>query len=343
MFRNAFRSLILIVLVSMFASTAFADSVDVTLSDGSTLTIGLGDTAQDETLDLLQNGEIDAGMIAIRWMGSYAGDDEFGQLVNDEFGDQVMAAADELIINGDTENGVKLQEQFEQYSTARNAAMDRKAAREAEKAEREAAEQAAEEERLAEEKADRASGYIAEIKDMSYDESLAWIDADTTGFVSEKIEWLSSRWVSKFNFTAPDSGATTDMIFDNLQTQVTARNARRELLATINGQLKPLQTQINAGAVVDTTLASMVIALTGRVQALEEWQPTVDSRLAILLDGQNEGRVNIAACLEALKYAKYNSADDDENAGLVLSFLRDARRSVETVEFPALKATDDAE
>jgi multidrug efflux pump subunit AcrA (membrane-fusion protein) len=347
MFRMTFRSMFLIVLVSVFATTAFADSVRVTLSDSTTTTIGLSDTAQDETLDLLQNGEIEAGMTAIRWMGSYAGDEDFGNLVNDEFGDKVMAAADELIINGDTEIGVKLQEQYEQYSTARNGAMERKATRDAELAEREAAELAELEATQAEEKAERESSWDKAISELSFENSLAFVQNDTTGFKAEMTVWLSNRWVSKYSFSAPDSSASYDVIFNNLQTQLSARNTRRELLATISGQIgsavQPLQTKIDAGANADIEFLQITSNLNTRLAKLEAWRPTVESRLSSLNDDRNQGRVNITACMELLKYAKYNSTDDDDNAGLVRQFLNEARRNVETVEYPVPEKTDNSE
>ncbi|MBU2235848.1 hypothetical protein KKA01_02175 [Patescibacteria group bacterium] len=322
MFRNVIRTMIVITLITLFTTGAFADTFTVTLTDSNTIHVGL-DMAQEKTIELINNGEVEAGMTIIQCLGAYG--DEY---LTVEFGDQILEAADDLIIGGEAEAGIELQKQFGSYMEARTAAMERKAEREADKAEQESAA-----------KTERESGWTTEIKPLSFEESLAWAETDSIPFMFERIEWLNERWVEKFGFTALDSGATSFDILANLEDQVEARNKQRKLISTINGQVKPLQKQIDAGADADLEFLGITAGMNLRLAKLEAfmkefkaWRPTVESRFTVLRDSLNDGRVKIVACIELLKYAKYSSGP--ENSDMIDKALNPAWVAVKPIEFP---------
>ncbi|MFA6525290.1 MAG: hypothetical protein WCT33_03420 [Patescibacteria group bacterium] len=192
--------------------------------------------------------------------------------------------------------------------------------------------------------ADREATWAKTVARLSFEECLQWTADDSTGSQVEKIGWLSKRWVTNYGFKPIDPKATLNEVLMILQDQVNERRdaakRRAEIDARVGSAINPLQEQINAGARADVRLAQFIGNLNGqvtdlqnRVAALEAWQPTVDSRLNILLNTANEGRVNIAACMRALSYAKYNSSP--ENAKHATKFIADAKANTQPVTFPA--------
>jgi len=196
-------------------------------------------------------------------------------------------------------------------------------------------------------KTDREAGFANEVAKLSFEESLKWAN-DPKGVRVERISWLNDRWVNRFGFTEPDSTSSLDEVYLHLQQQVTERRdaakRRAEIDARVSGAVNSLQNnlqkQIDAGARADVRLAEFIgrqgdeiAELKAQVAELKEWQPTVDSRLSILLNEANAGRVNIAACMKALEYAKYNR--EPKAADQAAKFVANAQATTTPVTFPA--------
>jgi hypothetical protein len=199
----------------------------------------------------------------------------------------------------------------------------------------------------AKEKADREAVWNTAVSKLSFEECMSWTASDSTGSLVEKLSWLNNRWVERYGFKTFDEKATLEEVMDTMWKQINERREQARVRAEIDARVTAanrtlrdgLQEQIDAGARADVRLAEFIGNLNGqvtdlqnRVAALEEWQPTVDSRLEVLLNTTNEGRVNIAACMKALEYAKYNR--EPKAASQAARFVANAQATTTPVTFP---------
>jgi SMC interacting uncharacterized protein involved in chromosome segregation len=120
---------------------------------------------------------------------------------------------------------------------------------------------------------------------------------------------------------------------------VPGQRTSRRCQAAINPLRADLEEKINAGADADVKLAQIignlneeVVDLQAQIAEIKTWQTSADSKFEILLNTANAGRVNIAACMEALKYAKYN--ESPENAKHASKFVANAKANTQPVTFP---------